>query len=128
MRQFGVTLRLTVPARSPIWIVVNGGLRGWSVGGAPRSVIQISAMNEPDIIVRNPEILGGTPCIRGTRLNVYAIAARVHGGETPEEIAAENPGVTPEMIMTATEYAGNHPQVEHPEGRPWRKKASKSAA
>ena len=87
-----------------------------------------NVMSEAGIIVRNPEILGGTPCIRGTRLNVYAIAARVHGGETPEEIATENPGVSPDMILAATEYAGMHPQVEHPEGRPWRKIADKSAA
>lgn len=84
-------------------------------------------MND-DIIVKNPNILGGTACIRGTRLNVYAIAARVLGGETPEEIAAENPAVTPGMIVAAVDYAQRNPQVEHPEGRPWRKKANKSAA
>ena len=74
-----------------------------------------------DIIVRNPEILGGTPCIRGTRLNVYAIAARVLGGETPEAIASENPAVSPDMILVAVDYANKYHQVEHSDGRPWRK-------
>lgn len=84
-------------------------------------------MND-DVIVRNPNILGGTPCIRGTRLNVYAIAARVNGGESPEEIAAENTTVSPDMVKAAVEYAAEYPQVEHPDGRPWRKRAKTSAA
>ncbi|MGQ0673735.1 MAG: DUF433 domain-containing protein [Hyphomicrobium sp.] len=67
-------------------------------------------------------------CIRGTRLNVYAISARVIGGETPEEIAAENAPVTTDMVLAAVEYARKHPQIEHPDGRPWRKKARMGAA
>ena len=81
-----------------------------------------------DVIIRNPEILGGTPCIRGTRLNIYAIAARVLGGETPEEIVAENPHVTTEMVVIAVEYAQKHPLVEHPDARPWRKQTKSDAA
>jgi uncharacterized protein (DUF433 family) len=84
-------------------------------------------MND-DVIVRNPAILGGTPCIKGTRLNVYAIAARVLGGETAEDIVAENPHVTVDMVRAAVAYAQEHPQVEHPDGRPWRKASGKSAA
>ena len=81
-----------------------------------------------DLIARDPEILGGTPWIRGTRLNVYAIAARLTGTETAEDIVAENPWVTVEMVHAAVAYAAAHPQVEHPDGRPWRKQAGKSAA
>ena len=85
-------------------------------------------MMSDDVITRNPNILGGTPCIKGTRLNIYAIAARVLGGETPEEIVAENPHVTTEMVVAAVAYAQQHPQVEHPDGKPWRKAKSKNAA
>ena len=81
-----------------------------------------------DLITRDPEILGGTPCIRGTRLNVYAIAARLTGKETAEDIVAENPWVTVEMVHAAVAYAKAHPQVEHPDGKPWRNRASKNAA
>ena len=77
-----------------------------------------------DLIVSNPGILGGTPCIRGTRLSVYAIAARLGGDEeTAEDIVRENPWVTAEMVQAAVEYAGRVPLVEHPDARPWRKKA-----
>lgn len=79
---------------------------------------------ESEHIERDPEILGGTPCIRGTRLNVYAIAARLSGKETAEDIVAENPWVTVEMVHAAVAYATAHPQVEHPEGKPWRNNKS----
>jgi uncharacterized protein (DUF433 family) len=39
-----------------------------------------------DLIVSDPEIMGGTPCIEGTRLTVYAVAARIRGGETIAEL------------------------------------------
>lgn len=83
-----------------------------------------------DFIVRNPAILGGTPCIRGTRLNIYAIAARLEGDEeTPEDIVRENPWVTVEMVLAAVAYAKTVPQVEHTDGKPWRKReVSKSPA
>lgn len=87
----------------------------------------IEILTDDGYIVSNPAILGGTPCIRGTRLNVYAIAARVGGSETPEDIVAENPHVSVEMVLAAASYAREHPQVEHPDGKPWRKKARQAA-
>lgn len=80
-----------------------------------------------DFIESDPEILGGTPCIRGTRLNFYAIVARLEGQETAEDIVAENPWVTVEMVHAAVAYAAAHPQVEHPDGKPWLKRAKAAA-
>ena len=88
-------------------------------------------MTDSPLIVRDPLILGGTPCIRGTRLSVYIIAARFKGGETAEEIFDGYPaelGLGPETVASAIAYAETHPQVEHPEGRPWRKSARKDVA
>ncbi len=47
-----------------------------------------------DLIRIDPEIMGGTPCIAGTRITVYAIAARFNGGETVEELIADWPYIT----------------------------------
>ena len=80
------------------------------------------------MITRDPEILGGTPCIRGTRLNIYAIAARLAGTETAEDIVTENPWITVEMVHAAVAYAAAHPLVEHPDARPWRKYAKPKVA
>ncbi len=84
----------------------------------------IRTLTEDGFIVSNPAILGGTPCIQGTRLNIYAIAARLDGDEeTPDDIVRENPWVTVEMVLAAVAYAKQVPQVEHPDGKPWRNRA-----
>ena len=84
-------------------------------------------MND-DMIGQNPNIMGGTACIRGTRITVYALEARINGGETPEAVSADYEGyITPEQIRAAVAYAGANPLVEHPEARPWRKQGRHAA-
>lgn len=77
------------------------------------------------LVERNPEILGGTPVIAGTRLNIYAIAARLEGGESLEELQAEYPYVTREQLEAARLYAKANPLRGRPGGRPWLKKKSR---
>ena len=72
------------------------------------------------LILSDPEIMGGTPCIRGTRMTVYAVEARLRS-ETPADLIAEYPHLTPEQIEAALRYAAKHPFVEHPDARPWRR-------
>ena len=78
----------------------------------------ISTMTN-DLILSDPEIMGGTPCIRGTRMTVYAVEARLRT-ETPAELIAEYPHLTLEEIEAANRYAIEHPFVELPDARPWR--------
>ena len=76
-----------------------------------------------DLILSDPEIMGGTPCIKGTRLTVYVVAARIRGGETVAELLdGYPPEFTEEHVRAAIEYADRVPFEEHPDGRPWRKK------
>jgi uncharacterized protein (DUF433 family) len=56
-------------------------------------------------IVADDGIMGGTPCIRGTRMTVYVIEARIKGGDSVEEILGEYPHLTIEQINAALEYA-----------------------
>ena len=79
-------------------------------------------------IVADDGIMGGTPCIRGTRMTVYIIEARVKDGDTLAEIMGEYPHLTLEQLNAALEYAARVPFVEHPDGRPWRKLARREAA
>lgn len=44
-------------------------------------------------IERVPEIRGGMPVIKGTRITAHAIEARLLHGDSLDEIAAENPDV-----------------------------------
>ena len=80
-----------------------------------------------DLILSDPDIMGGTPCIMGTRITVYVVAARLNGGDTTAEILQDYPYITAEQIEAAA-YAARVPFVEHPDGRPWRKTRVKTAA
>lgn len=84
----------------------------------------IRILTDDGFVVSNPRILGGKPCIRGTRLNVYAIAARFNGGETAAEILDGYADVPEQAVIAAVRFADDHPLVEHPDARPWRKKAA----
>ncbi len=69
-------------------------------------------------ITSDADILGGTPVIRGTRLTVYAILARLQGGDTVDDLEADYPELPREAFMAAALYA--HPLLGRPSGRPWR--------
>lgn len=72
-----------------------------------------------DDIEMNPEIMGGTPVLRGTRITVYAVLGRINGGDSVDDILADYPNLTRESVETATLYARTHPFVGRPGGRPW---------
>ena len=73
------------------------------------------------LIERNPDILGGTPVIRGTRMSVYAVLCRVDDGNTVEAILNDYPALDRDMVETAVIYARSNPMVGRPGGRPWEK-------
>jgi len=71
-------------------------------------------------IETNPEIKGGTPVIRGTRISVYSVAGRIKHGEAINDIVEDNPDLPREAIEAAVTYAQANPLVGRPGGRPWR--------
>ena len=77
-------------------------------------------MTSPSLIHSDPDIMGGTPCIRGTRITVYAIAARMET-ESVDELLSDYPYITREGIEAAVAYAARLPFVEAPDARPWRR-------
>jgi uncharacterized protein (DUF433 family) len=58
-----------------------------------------------DWIVYDPEILGGKPVIKGTRLSVELIVGQLARGATRDELLAEHPELPPEGITAALELA-----------------------
>ncbi len=76
------------------------------------------ALRDAHIVV-DDEILGGTPVIRGTRMSVYSVLGRIAGGETVDDIHADNPDIDRDAIEAAAIYARTHPLVGRPGGRPW---------
>jgi uncharacterized protein (DUF433 family) len=53
----------------------------------------------------NPEICGGKPVIRGTRIMVRNILGMVAGGYTVDGILAAYPDLTRDDVAAALEYA-----------------------
>jgi uncharacterized protein (DUF433 family) len=62
-------------------------------------------MTSNGIIVRDPEILGGTPVFRGTRVPFQNLLDYLEGGETLDEYLDDFPTVTREAVVAALEYA-----------------------
>ena len=58
-----------------------------------------------DRIEVNPEICGGKPVIRGTRIMVRNILGMVAGGYTVDRILAAYPDLTRDDVNAALEYA-----------------------
>ena len=61
-----------------------------------------SGMN---VIVRDKDILGGTPVFRGTRVPVQNLFDYLEGGETLEDFLEGFPTVTREAALAALEEA-----------------------
>lgn len=60
---------------------------------------------ERDRIIRQPDLLGGKPCIEGTRISVEFILEQLAGGATPDEILDAYPQVTRTGFAAALEFA-----------------------
>jgi uncharacterized protein (DUF433 family) len=58
-----------------------------------------------DVIIKNPNILGGTPVFRGTRVPVQTLFDYLEGGETLEEFLKGFPTVSRESALAALEQA-----------------------
>jgi len=62
-------------------------------------------MEQTSIIVSDPEILGGTPCFRGTRVPVDSLIDYLEAGDTLDEFLENFPSVTREAAVAALEEA-----------------------
>jgi len=58
-----------------------------------------------DVIVKDPEILGGMPIFRGTRVPFKNLLDYLEGGYTLDEFLQEFPSVTREAAIAALEHA-----------------------
>ena len=72
------------------------------------------------LAVSDPQILGGDPVFRGTRVPVHMIAELVAQGSTPAELIEGYPRLTAEMIRLAPVYAAAYPLRGRPRRQPWR--------
>jgi uncharacterized protein (DUF433 family) len=71
------------------------------------------------LVVSDPEIMGGNPVFRGTRVPVHAIAQLVDQDVPEAELLAGYPRLTPEMVRLAPLYAAAYPLRGRPRRQPW---------
>ncbi|WP_029520709.1 DUF433 domain-containing protein [Persephonella sp. IF05-L8] len=63
-------------------------------------------------IERNPEILGGKPIFKGTRIPVYLILDFLSAGETIDNILENYPQLSKEAVLEAIKYASEYTRLE----------------
>jgi uncharacterized protein (DUF433 family) len=70
---------------------------------ALKGVVIVLPGNE--IIIKDPDILGGTAVFRGTRVPFKNLVDYLEGGHTLDEFLEEFPSVTREAAIAALEHA-----------------------
>lgn len=86
-----------------LWEKVDGRLR--------------KLMAAEKMVVEDPEILDGTPVIRGTRVPVHTVAAVLEAGIPMERILKSYPSLTQTQVELAAVYAKAVPQRGRPKRR-----------
>jgi uncharacterized protein (DUF433 family) len=91
-----------------IWLL---GYRGkWSDG----SVRIETAMNYRDHIERDPQVVGGEPVLKGTRVTLRTVLASLAEGATTAEILADFPTLCDEDVRAAIAFAATSAQEDLP--------------
>jgi uncharacterized protein (DUF433 family) len=62
-------------------------------------------MQWPERIIVDPDVLGGKPVVRGTRLAVELILELLAAGQSESEVLANYPGLMREDILACLSYA-----------------------
>ena len=63
-------------------------------------------------VVSTPDVLGGKPRIRGTRVPVHLVLGYLAEGASTDQILAEFPDLKPEQITACLDYARELSEVE----------------
>ncbi|HEV2686954.1 MAG TPA: DUF433 domain-containing protein [Bryobacteraceae bacterium] len=71
----------------------------------PRGQPGTSMVQSTDIIVKDQDILGGTPVFRGTRVPFQALLDYLEGGQSLNEFLDDFPTVTKDAAVGALELA-----------------------
>jgi uncharacterized protein (DUF433 family) len=58
-----------------------------------------------DRIIRDRSICGGSPVFKGTRVLLRTVLASLAAGDSPEEIIADFPSLSPDDIKAAIAFA-----------------------
>ena len=68
-------------------------------------VAAVSDMTDFARITQNPAVMGGKPCIRGTRVTVGMIVGQIGAGRTVDELLVDYPYIERDDVLDALRYA-----------------------
>lgn len=68
-------------------------------------------MEHPRISI-DPKVMGGKPCIRGTRITVEVLLDHLASGESMADVLEGYPPLTEEDVRAALAYAADHLRTE----------------
>lgn len=71
-------------------------------------------MNYQDCIVRDPEICGGEPTVKGTRVTVRTVLASLAEGATVQEILDDFPTLNETAVWAIVAFAAASAQEDLP--------------
>jgi uncharacterized protein (DUF433 family) len=55
-----------------------------------------------------PGVMGGKPCLKGTRITVETLIDHLSSGETIDDLLQGYPGITEDDVRAALAYAADH--------------------
>lgn len=73
-----------------------------------------TGMDYTERIVRDPQIVGGEPVLKGTRVTLKTVLASLAEGATTAEILADFPTLTEEDVRAAIAFAATSAQEDLP--------------
>jgi uncharacterized protein (DUF433 family) len=74
----------------------------------------MSIMNYQDRIIRDPQIVGGEPIFKGTRVTLKTVLASLAEGATTTDILADFPTLAEEDVRAAIAFAAASAQEDLP--------------
>jgi uncharacterized protein (DUF433 family) len=69
-------------------------------------------MNQYHSISRDPTIMAGKPCIKGTRVPVYLIVEKLGAGYSLDQLSEAYPQLTRDNVLAALAYAADYMSSE----------------
>jgi uncharacterized protein (DUF433 family) len=103
-------------------ISLAGGIVKVEVKYACREVAKrwMALSDASRLVISDPEIRGGEPVIKGTRIPVFLLAQLVDQGASPREILEDYPSLTADRLRAAIAYVRTNPRRGRPRKAPWR--------
>jgi uncharacterized protein (DUF433 family) len=84
--------------------------------------VKLAALERSATLVTiDPDIRGGDPILRGTRVPVYTLSAMKRQGASDAELLEDFPSLTTESLDAALTYAATHPRRGRPKRAPWQR-------